>query len=75
MKPAEAKANTAKAAELAKATAAGLPAPIPSPLKKSVFSFRYWRAELKDEEKKSKFESYINITDPIKETKSFDPIA
>jgi hypothetical protein len=31
--------------------------------------------ESKEEEKKSEFESYVDVTDPIKETKSFDPIA
>jgi hAT family C-terminal dimerisation region len=30
--------------------------------------------EPKDEKKKSEFESYVDVTDPIKETKSFDPI-
>jgi hypothetical protein len=75
LKPAEAKANAAKAAELAKAAAAGLPAPVPSPPEKSVFSFRYWRMESKEEEKKSEFESYVDVTDLTKETKSFNPIA
>ena len=49
--------------------------PTSSPPKKSVFSFRYRRMESKEEEKKSEFKSYVDVTDPIKETKSFDPIA
>jgi hypothetical protein len=30
--------------------------------------------EPKDKKKKSEFESYVDVPDPIKETKSFDPI-
>jgi dimeric dUTPase (all-alpha-NTP-PPase superfamily) len=75
LKSAKAKVNATKAAELAKAIAIKLPVSISSLLKKSVFSFRYWRMEAKEEEKKSEFESYVDATDPIKETKSFDPIA
>jgi hypothetical protein len=30
--------------------------------------------EPKEEEKKNEFKSYINVTDPTKETKSFNPI-
>jgi hypothetical protein len=65
LKPAEAKA---------KAIIVRLPAPIPLLLKKSIFSFRYWRAELKDKKKKNEFESYVDVTDPIKEIKFFNPI-
>jgi hypothetical protein len=74
LKPAEVKANAAKTAELAKIIVVGLPALIPLLPKKSIFLFRYWRTEPKDEEKKNEFKSYVDVTDPIKETKSFDPI-
>jgi hypothetical protein len=59
---------------IAKAIIVELPASIPSLSKKSVFSFRYWRMEPKEEEEKSEFKSYVDVTDPTKETKSFDPI-
>jgi hypothetical protein len=53
LKLVEVKGNVTKAAELAKVIIIGLPAFIPLLLKKSVFLFRYWRAEPKDKKKKT----------------------
>jgi hypothetical protein len=75
LKPAEAKIKTAKVAELAKAAAAKLFSVSLSLKKKPVFSFRYWRVEPNEEEKKSEFESYVDVTDFTKETSSFNLIA